>query len=68
MYFLKKPTQRYWKMRNSWGRCFCQYDEGLDPNLVTDMNQGKMEKVTGRMETEYPKAPESDKSFIQLFN
>lgn len=35
---------------------------------MTDMNQGKMEKVTGRMETEYPKAPESDKSFIQLFN
>lgn len=29
------------------------------------MNQGKIEKVTGRMETEYPKAPKSDTSFIQ---
>lgn len=32
------------------------------------MHEGKTEKVTGRMETEYPKAPESDKSLIQLSN
>lgn len=36
--------------------------------LVTDMNDGKTEKVTERMETEYPKAPATDKSFIQLSN
>lgn len=36
---------------------------------MTDVNQGKTEKVTGGTETEYPKAPEvRQKNFIQVFN
>lgn len=35
--------------------------------LVTDMNQVKTEKVTGRIETEYPKAPESDKTVLHRY-
>lgn len=30
------------------------------------MNQGKTEKVTGKMETEYPNTPKPDTSFIVI--